>query len=456
MNHSSDERINPDSFEIPFSQTGSSIESGNNGGQHTDSSEPMTSPVQSYMKDMGNILLLSREEEVDLAKQMERGNRIIWNALIQTPYLVEDFVALGKTIEDNPHLVYKYFNPLETTGRGEKSVQHVKRLKRKIATIEKIFLGAMKTPVGKSNFISIGRKLIEVRNRLQVLGLQNPEMERRQEMLREKLIKKLGHSQSKKKAQEIKKTLQRMDRGREIREQAKKRMITANLRLVFSIAKKFQSANLPILDLIQEGNIGLMRAVEKFEYRRGHKFSTYAYWWIKQAITRAIADQSRTIRLPVHLNETLSKITRVSQQIVQDKGREPTAEEIADITNIPLEKIQETIKLTQEPVSIQVPVGNDGEAELGDFIEEKGFPSPSDTVIHYSLKEQIEKSLQDLSDRETEVLRMRFGLNHQREHTLDEVGKLFNVTRERIRQIEMKALKKLRASPAGPRLQSFV
>ncbi|MEE8378386.1 MAG: sigma-70 family RNA polymerase sigma factor, partial [Candidatus Aminicenantaceae bacterium] len=191
-------------------------------------------------------------------------------------------------------------------------------------------------------------------------------------------------------------------------------------------------------------------------YRRGYKFSTYAYWWIKQAVTRAIADQSRTIRIPVHLNETLTKITRVSLSLVQQEGKEPTYEELAKRTKIPLDKIRDTLKLTQEAVSIQTPVGTDGDAELGDFLEEKGLVSPPDAVMYINLKEHIEKALGNLSERENRILKMRFGLNSEREHTLDEIGRLFNVTRERIRQIEMKALEKLRVSSSGNVLQSYV
>ena len=408
------------------------------------------------MKDMGNILLLSREEEISLAMKIERGNKIIRNALIQTPFMIEELNSLGKTIKVNPHQIHRLFDPVESNGEESNLEKQRILLLNKIDKIEKLYLALKNTSRAKKNVLLRCRKIIQLRKQIQELGIHDTEMEKIASNIQNKLVtlgNKTKSSQQKKMTMEI---LASINRGKTIRDLAKKQMITANLRLVFSIAKKFQSQGLHLLDLIQEGNIGLMRAVEKFEYRRGYKFSTYAYWWIKQAITRAIADQARTIRIPVHLNETLTKITRVSLSLVQQEGREPTCEELAKRTNIPIEKIQNTLKLTQEPVSIQTPVGTDGEAELGDFIEEKGLVSPPDAVMYVNLKEHIEKALEDLSERENKILRMRFGLNSEREHTLDEIGHLFNVTRERIRQIEMKALKKLRLSSSGNVLQSFV
>jgi RNA polymerase primary sigma factor len=289
------------------------------------------------------------------------------------------------------------------------------------------------------------------------LGLTPEELEESyQKILSAKKRTKLVEEEAKLSEDQLRTTYKDIHEGERMAERAKSELVEANLRLVVSIAKKYTNRGLQFLDLIQEGNIGLMKAVDKFEYKRGYKFSTYATWWIRQAITRAIADQARTIRIPVHMIETINKLIRTSRYLVQELGREPTPEEIAEKMELPLDKVRKVLKIAKEPISLETPIGEEEDSHLGDFIEDKGVISPSDAVISMNLAEQTRKVLATLTPREEKVLRMRFGIGEKSDHTLEEVGQDFEVTRERIRQIEAKALRKLRHPSRSKRLKSFV
>jgi RNA polymerase primary sigma factor len=385
---------------------------------------------------------------------MERGEKKIINALCKTPLFLREVLALEDKIKNNLEKIGSVLELSEEERDVEKQTLIVK-IQNIFQQIRRLVDKFDKLPPEKQNLFSRGRILFKIKQNISDLNIRQKQMDKILDKVLCFLKKSKKSSDPRLTPLDLKAIKQSIDLGIKERDDAKEVLTSSNLRLVISIAKKYRNRGLSFLDLIQEGNIGLMRAVKKYKYRLGNKFSTYATWWIRQSITRAIAEKSNTIRVPVHLKEKMQKIKKHEESFVQKHGVEPTLEELSTLTHIPKTKLKKILNLDIETVSIHTPVGPYGASDLGEFIKDSATPSPADTVIHANLRELIEESLNNLTERESSIIRMRYGLSDRREHTLEEVGERFNVTRERIRQIESKALKKLRAPEFSAALKSF-